>query len=198
MLRLMKLSLTVFLSLTFAAACSKKTAPETQPAPAPDSAAVRARQDSIDAANRARAEAEARAKADSARAAAAREQSALAAALAEKVHFEFNKSDIQPGDAAILDRKAAIMAANPGVRILIAGNADDRGSDEYNLALGNRRALAAQRYLVSKGVDGSRIETISYGEERPIDPAQNEQAWAANRRDDFTVTAGGTNLVAPR
>ncbi len=80
----------------------------------------------------------------------------------------------------------------------MAGNADERGSAEYNLALGNRRALAAKQYLVGKGIDGSRIETVSYGSERPIATGQSEAAWAQNRNDQFTVTAGGANLVSPQ
>ena len=91
-----------------------------------------------------------------------------------------------------------ILSANPNLRIRIAGHADDRGSDEYNLALGNRRAAAAKRYLESKGIDGSRIEVVSYGEERPLNPGTDEAAYAQNRRDEFEVTAGGENLVAPQ
>ena len=79
----------------------------------------------------------------------------------------------------------------------IAGNADERGSDEYNLALGNRRGAAAKRYLTSKGVDGGRLEVVSYGEERPANPGHDEGAYAENRRDDFEITAGGDNLVQP-
>jgi peptidoglycan-associated lipoprotein len=103
-----------------------------------------------------------------------------------------------PGDKANLDRKAAILAANPAAKIQIAGNADERGSAEYNLALGNRRALAAEQYLVGKGIDGGRIETASYGSERPVAQGQNEAAWAQNRNDQFTLTAGGANLVSPQ
>jgi peptidoglycan-associated lipoprotein len=98
-------------------------------------------------------------------------------------------------------REAAERAravANPGVKIKISGHADERGSDEYNLALGNRRAAAAKRYLEGKGVDGSRIEVVSYGEERPLNPGSDESAYAQNRRDEFEVTAGGDNLSAPQ
>jgi peptidoglycan-associated lipoprotein len=84
------------------------------------------------------------------------------------------------------------------VRLRIAGHADDRGSDEYNLALGNRRAAAAKRYLENKGIDGSRIEVVSYGEERPLNPGTDEAAYAQNRRDEFEITAGGDALVAPQ
>jgi peptidoglycan-associated lipoprotein len=85
---------------------------------------------------------------------AAERTKALTADLTAMIHFDYDKSDIQPDDKANLDRKAAILAANPSARIQIAGNCDERGSTEYNLALGNRRALAAEQYLVSMGVDG--------------------------------------------
>ena len=151
------------------------------------------RQDSINA-----AEARARAAAEAAARAAAQLQAQLTAELTGMIHFEFNKSDIQPGDQANLDRKAAILKANPGLSIQIAGNCDDRGSDEYNLALGNRRAAAAQRYLINQGVSASQLSIVSYGEERPVNPASNEAAWAENRNDQFTPTAGGNNLMAPK
>ncbi|MFI5209051.1 MAG: OmpA family protein [Gemmatimonadales bacterium] len=188
------------------AACGGKPKPEAPapaPAPAPmvdSSAILRARQDSIDAANRARAEAEANAKAAAAAAAAAeaaRIRDQLLATIAVPIHFDFDKSDIRPGDGDLLDQKAAILQANPGLALQIAGNADERGSTEYNLALGNRRAAAAKRYLMNKGIDGARLEVISYGEERPVNPAHNEAAWSENRRDDFVVTGGGDMLVKP-
>ncbi|HET8632993.1 MAG TPA: peptidoglycan-associated lipoprotein Pal [Gemmatimonadales bacterium] len=183
-----------------AAACGGAPAPE-QPAPVTstvDSAAIRARQrqDSIDEANRRRAEEEAR------RAAAERDASAAASALRNDmnamIHFDYNVADIRSEDQAVLDRKAAILQANTAVRIRISGHADERGSDEYNLALGNRRAAAAKRYLMNRGVDGSRIDVISYGEERPIAMGGTEDAYAQNRRDEFEMTAGGDSLVAPQ
>lgn len=114
------------------------------------------------------------------------------------IHFDFDKADIRPGDQGILDRKAAILAANAGVRLRIAGHADERGSDEYNFALGSRRAAAAKRYLTGKGVADARLEVVSYGEERPLDPGHDEEAWAANRRDEFEVTAGDDDLAPPK
>jgi peptidoglycan-associated lipoprotein len=122
----------------------------------------------------------------------------LVRALEDKIHFEYDRDEVRQVDFAILDRKAAVLAANPGVKMLIEGHADERGSDEYNLVLGNKRAAAAKRYLVSKGIDASRLDLISYGEERPEDPASNETAWAKNRRDEFKITAGSDKLVAPR
>jgi peptidoglycan-associated lipoprotein len=187
-------SLMVFALLAAAACGGKKPAETPPPAPAPapiDSTAIKAqmRQDSIDA-----AEARARAAAE----AAAQLQVQLSAQLTALIHFDFDKSDIKSEDQANLMRKAAILKANPALRIQIAGNCDNRGSDEYNLALGNRRAAAAQRYLINQGVAAGQISIVSYGEERPVDPANSEAAWAMNRNDQFTPTAGGNNLMAPK
>jgi len=96
-----------------------------------------------------------------------------------------------------LDRKIAIMQANPMLSITITGHCDERGSDEYNLALGNRRALAAKEYMVNRGIAADRVTTASRGEEQPLDPANTEDAWAKNRRDEFAVAAGGQQLTAP-
>jgi peptidoglycan-associated lipoprotein len=156
------------------------TAPTTPP-PAPTTdpgAADRERE-------RARREAEERAK-------------AVATDLGAMIHFDYDRSDIRAEDAPNLDRKAAILEANPAVRVRISGHADERGSDEYNLALGTRRAASAKRYLENKGVDGSRLEVISYGEERPLSAGADETAWANNRRDEFEITTGGGSLVAPQ
>jgi peptidoglycan-associated lipoprotein len=118
--------------------------------------------------------------------------------MASMVHFDYDKADIQSNDMTNLDRKAAILNANNGIRIRISGHADDRGSDEYNLALGNRRAAAAKRYLVSKGIADGRIDIVSYGEERPLATGADENSWAQNRRDEFEIVAGGESMMAPR
>jgi len=130
--------------------------------------------------------------------AAAATTARLAAELGNVIHFDYDQDVIKPEDRPVLDAKADIMKANPALRVRISGHADDRGSDEYNLVLGNKRALAAKRYLENKGIDGSRIDVTSLGEERPVDPAANETAWAKNRRDEFEILAGGDRLVAPR
>lgn len=121
-------------------------------------------------------------------------RSALVNTLAEQVYFEFNRSDIRPQDQAVLNAKVAILNRHPQVRIRISGHADERGSDEYNMVLGNQRALAAKAYLERQGIAGSRIDVISFGEERPADPSSNEAAWARNRRGEFEVTAGRDQL----
>ena len=117
--------------------------------------------------------------------------------LARRVHFDFDRSNIGTDDAAILDEKLAVLQRNPDLRIRVTGHCDERGSDEYNLALGNRRALAAKRYLTDRGIAESRIATSSMGEERPIAMGANEGAWGQNRRDEFTIISGGGTLKMP-
>jgi peptidoglycan-associated lipoprotein len=176
-----------------AAACGGKPAPE-QPAPEPTAAPTPAPTPvpTDDSAERDRLERERLAKE------AAERAKAVAADLAAMINFEYDQATVRSSDQGTLDRKAAVLAANPKVRIQISGHADERGSDEYNLALGNRRGAAAKRYLQNKGIDASRIEVVSYGEERPLNPGHDETAYAQNRRDEFQVTAGGDSLVAPQ
>jgi len=184
------------------ASCAKNPPPQTAPQPNADSAAAaeRARQDSIDAANRAaQAEAERvrqQREADSL-AALSRASEEVRTTLAAMIHFDLDKSSIRQDDMAALDQKVAILQANPDLKIRVGGHCDERGSDEYNLALGNRRAQAAKQYLVSHGIDASRIETQSWGEEKPLVDGHDESAWSQNRRDEFEVTAGGDNLRRP-
>ena len=112
------------------------------------------------------------------------------------VHFDTDKYDIRPGDAAILDRKALILNQHPQVRVRLTGHADERYTAEYNLVLGTRRAESAKSYLAGKGVAGSRIETASLGETAPIDPGHDESAWSRNRRAEMQVIAGRETLAS--
>ena len=103
------------------------------------------------------------------------------------IHFDFDKYDIRPGDAKTLDTNAGWLKSNPNHLVLIEGHCDERGTNEYNLALGERRAKSTMNYLVSQGVQASRITIISYGEERPLCTEHNEECWAKNRRAHFLV-----------
>ena len=103
------------------------------------------------------------------------------------VHFDFDKYDIRPGDAKTLDGNAGWLKSNPNHLVLIEGHCDERGTNEYNLALGERRAKSTMNYLVSQGVQASRITIISYGEERPVCSQKTEECWAQNRRAHFLV-----------
>jgi peptidoglycan-associated lipoprotein len=104
------------------------------------------------------------------------------------IHFDFDRYDLKHDDEKILDMHAKWLTKHAKYFIRIEGNCDERGSVEYNLALGQRRAEEAMRYLVNLGIDKHRISTVSYGKERPLDPGHNEEAWAKNRRDHFVVT----------
>jgi len=112
------------------------------------------------------------------------------------IHFDLDKSNIRGDDMGALDQKVAILQANPDLRIRIGGHCDERGSDEYNLALGNRRAQAAKQYLVSHGIDAGRIER-SRGRGTAAVDGHDESAWSQNRRDEFEPISGGDNLRRP-
>ncbi|HRX74889.1 MAG: peptidoglycan-associated lipoprotein Pal [Hyphomonas sp.] len=112
--------------------------------------------------------------------------------VGERVYFDLNEYRLDPDDQEILKLQAAWLSSYPGVRIMVAGNCDERGTREYNLALGERRASVVKDYLVSLGVDPSRIDTISYGKERPIAAGSDEASWALNR-NGFTQIVSGTN-----
>jgi len=102
--------------------------------------------------------------------------------LSEDIYFEFDKSTLDSMSQDILSRKADWMRDNSAVVVSIEGHCDERGTNEYNLALGEKRAESAKSFLVDLGIEAYRISTVSYGEERPVDTAQNEEAWAKNRR----------------
>ncbi|HVN71218.1 MAG TPA: peptidoglycan-associated lipoprotein Pal [Desulfomonilia bacterium] len=104
------------------------------------------------------------------------------------IHFDFDKFDLKPEDMDILNNKVAFLKAHPEMKIRIEGNCDERGTIEYNLALGDRRAKTAFNYITEQGIEKDRVGTISYGKERPLDPGHNEEAWAKNRRDHFVIT----------
>jgi peptidoglycan-associated lipoprotein len=103
------------------------------------------------------------------------------------IYFEYDKARLLPEAKAILKTKAKWLLANSGVNVVVEGHCDDRGSNEYNMALGDRRAQSAKNYLVDLGVPARRLTTISYGEEKPIAMGQNETAWAKNRRVQFVI-----------
>ncbi len=103
------------------------------------------------------------------------------------VYFDFDAYNLRSDARDALQHNAQLLRSSPDVRVQIEGNCDERGSDEYNLALGKKRAEAAKSYLVDLGIDGSRISTLSYGEENPAVQGHNEMAWGQNRRDEFKV-----------
>jgi peptidoglycan-associated lipoprotein len=205
--------LVVLAVVVLTAACFPKKDPSTSP----EAIAAKARADSIaaaqaEAARRAEAErADSIAKAEAARAAAARAAADSAAraeviaraltatrsALTEMIFFDYDRADLTTESRASLDARLPILRANPGMRIRITGHTDERGSDEYNLALGQRRAAAAKRYLTAQGIEESRIDVVSFGEERPMVQGADQSAWAQNRRDEFEIVVGGDAIRVP-
>jgi len=181
------------------------------PAPAPaEDYAARARADSIEAARRAQlamaARADSIAKAERAKAdMMAQEEAArlermrmaLKDTLGQRTYFEYDRAEVRPADRPVLARKVAILKANPRLTLMIAGHADERGSDEYNLALGARRAAAVRTYLVNLGIPAERLSVVSYGEERPLIVGTDESAWKMNRRSEYTPLQGFETLVQP-
>ena len=150
----------------------KAAAAEAKPAPAPEQAGD------------AREEALKRDAAAAAAAAAAAEK--VAKIEFEDIRFDFDKSTIEPAARITLKKLADLLLKNENYALVIAGHCDERGTVEYNLALGQRRAEAAMKYLVDLGVKKADVATISYGKESPLDPGHNEEAWAKNRRANFT------------
>ena len=105
----------------------------------------------------------------------------------DMIHFDFDKAAIRPDAKAILEKHAKWLQANPKVKIQIEGHCDERGTNEYNLALGERRAQATKRFLTALGIDGRRLATISYGEERPLCIQHDESCYGKNRRSQFDI-----------
>lgn len=118
---------------------------------------------------------------------AAGSQAELQEKVGDRVFFDFDSSELSADARNTLERQAFWMRNNPSVTVVIEGHCDERGTREYNLALGERRAAAAKDYLTALGVDGNRVRTISYGKERPAVPASNEEAWSKNRRSVTVV-----------
>lgn len=119
---------------------------------------------------------------------AAAEARRAAASGLQRIHFEFDRSDLTEEAKQILVKNAGLLRAAPQVNVLIEGHTDERGSDEYNLALGERRAISARNFLTSLGVGADRLRIISYGEEMPMALDRNEEAWAKNRRAEFKIS----------
>ena len=109
----------------------------------------------------------------------------------DRVFFDYDKYDVKPEGRVSLRKWAVWLRTNPDIKVTVEGHCDERGTREYNLALGDRRANAVKEYLVSQGVGADRIKTISYGEERPANPASFEAAWAQNRRAVAVITGAG-------
>ena len=116
------------------------------------------------------------------------------ATLAERIHFDLDMAEIRPDAERVLRDKLAILRASPSVQLRIEGHCDERGSNEYNDALGNRRAQAVVDFFTGFGLDASRFAIVSFGEDRPFVNRSDEDAWAQNRRAEFIITAGQNDI----
>lgn len=190
---------TALAATLFVGACKKE--PPPPPAPTGPTAAEleRRRLDSI-AAEEARRAAAAREAEEARRAAeaAARALEAARTTLTAKVFFDYDMATIRADAERILRDKVEILRNSPRVRLQIEGHADERGSNEYNLALGNRRAQAVVDFFTNFGLTADRFSIISYGEERPAAMGSNESSWAQNRRAEFVITAGQNDIITGR
>ncbi len=150
-------------------------APKEEPAAGPSEQEKAAQQAKAEEERRAAAEAE------------ARERAAAAAAGLKPIYFDFDKSFVRDDARSVMKANADWLKASPKVRVKIEGNCDERGTIEYNQALGQRRAAAAKKYLTDLGIASSRISLISYGKEKPVCTEQTEECWQKNRRDDLVA-----------
>src|SRR3954463_3222716 len=189
MLRKNIISISLISIAALSSACSRHRV-AAAPAPANATSADRAAAEAADRENaRLRGSTDNSAGDDAER--AAKTRSADRAAITTPVYFQFDRSEITDEGLQSLDQKVDALQRNGSVRLRIEGNADDSGSDEYNMALSQRRAAIAHRYLTDRGIDGSRLQIVSYGEERPACTASREEdCRAKNRRDEFVILSG--------
>jgi len=189
--------LSVFAATLLVGACGGDPPPPPPPPPGPDQDSLQAFNDSVAAAAAARrAEAERLAAERAEEASRQRAVRAARTTLEEMVFFDYDVSDIRDDAAARLRAKVEILRASPQVQVRIEGHADERGSTEYNIALGNRRAEALRQFLTGFGLAENRFEIVSFGEGRPLQQGSNEASWARNRRGQFVITAGA-NAINP-
>lgn len=183
------LSLSILSVAMIASGCSRNRAASS--APIPKSASAAGSDAAASEAAKLAEEAERAAAAERLAAErAAGDRELVKAAITTPVHFDFDQSKINEEGIRLLDQKVEALQKNPTIRIRIEGNADDYGSDEYNMVLSQRRAAIVNRYFTERGIDASRLQIVSYGEERPACKGQDEPCRAQNRRDEFIVVSG--------
>lgn len=188
----------VFTATLLAGACGGDPPPPPPPPPGPDQDSLRRYQDSVRAAEEAaRRAAEELARQRAAEAERQRRIEAARATLTERVFFDYDESEIREDAANALRQKVEILRASPQVQLRVEGHADERGTEEYNIALGNRRAEAVRQFLTGFGLSANRFEIVSFGEGRALQQGSNEAAWARNRRAEFVITAGGNAINPP-
>jgi peptidoglycan-associated lipoprotein len=183
----------LLLMLSVAIGCSRKRASPPPLAPVDRVASNDARADSIARADAARRDSLAREA--SLREARERRLADARAALAAPVYFSYDRYNLSPEARGVLDAKAPILSSSPALRLRLAGHTDDRGSDEYNLALAQRRAASAREYLTALGIPAARLDITSFGEEKPVCRESVEACWSRNRRVEFEIVAGADLIV---
>jgi len=184
------LSLSILSLTVFAGACSRHKSASTAPTPkaSADQAATEAAERE---AAKLREEAERAAAAERlAGERAAGDRELVRASITTPVQFEFDRSTINDEGIRLLDQKVEVLQKNPAIRVRIEGNADDYGSDEYNMVLSQRRAAIVNRYFTDRGIDSSRLQIVSYGEEKPLCTDRDEGCRSKNRRDEFVIVSG--------
>ncbi len=191
-------SAALLLAIVSLTACKAKPAPTPVPVAPPVAVAPKFNKDSADAAEAKKLAAAAAAKAAADAAANAAAIAKAKATLGQIVYFDYDKDEIRDDQKATIEAKLPILEANPTMRIRVAGHTDNRGSDEYNLTLGQKRAAAVKRYLAARGIADARVETVSFGEERPAAQGENDDAWGKNRRAEFEILSGGDTMKAPK
>ncbi len=182
------LSISLISIAALSSACSRHKV-AAAPSPATTASTDRAAADAADRENaKLRAETD---RANSDHQDAAKKLASDQAAITTPIYFQFDRSDISEEGIRNLDQKVDALQRNATVRIRIEGNADDSGSDEYNMALGQRRAASVERYFTERGIDHSRVQIVSYGEERPACKVSHEEdCRSKNRRDEFVILSG--------
>jgi peptidoglycan-associated lipoprotein len=185
------LSVSILSVAVLASGCSRHKSAAASPTPKTASADQAATDAASGEASKLREESE---KADAAERVAAEraagDRELVKAALTTPVQFEFDRSEITEEGIRLLDQKVEALQKNPTIRIRIEGNADDYGSDEYNMVLSQRRAAIVNRYFTERGINASRLQIVSYGEEKPICTDRDEGCRSKNRRDEFVILAG--------
>ncbi|MXW18942.1 MAG: peptidoglycan-associated lipoprotein Pal [Gemmatimonadetes bacterium] len=190
-----RLVLAAFATVVLAAACRPEPPPPAAPEPTgPTAEEIEAQRiaDSIE--NARRLEAEALAAAQRAEREMQQRAAAARATLGEMVYFDYDESTLTSETTRTLQAKLAVLRSCPSVRLRMEGHADERGTSEYNIALGSERAQSVSEFFTGFGLDDARFSTVSYGEERPVAQGSNEAAWARNRRVEFVITTGADDL----
>ena len=192
------LFLALLLTIGGLSACRRKVQPEpTPPSTSTMDGLAQRRADSIMAATAARRRADSLAALGDRGGDAQRAQGELTQALTQRIYFDYDRDQLRDDARAALDAKAVVLIANPAVTLTITGHTDERGTAEYNLALGQKRAAQAKRYLETKGVVGARLNTQSLGDSQPASTGTDEASYQQNRRAEFEVHHGGA-LLPPR